>query len=66
MGGTKDPVGTVLLGKPKGLSALAALLRGLEVPDGEIEMACRVLAEQLHYEVERVSVTPAILRRLRL
>ena len=66
MGGTKDAVGTVLLGKPKGLSALAALLRGLEVPDGEIETACRALAEHLHYEVARVSVTPTILRRLRL
>jgi hypothetical protein len=66
MGGMKDGVGTVLLGKPKGLIALAALLRGLEVPGAEIETACRALAEQLHYQVERVSVTPAILRRLRL
>ena len=66
MGGTKDAVGTVLLGRPKGLSALVALLRGLEVPGAEIEAACRALTEQLHYEVERVSVTPAILRRLRL
>jgi len=66
MGGTKDAVGTVLLGRPKGLSGLAALLRGLEVPGAEIEAACRALTEQLHYEVARVSVTPAILRRLRL
>ena len=66
LGGTKDAVGTVLLGRPKGLSALVALLRGLEVPGAEIEAACRALTEQLHYEVERVSVTPAILRRLRL
>jgi len=66
MGGRKDAVGTVLLGKPKGLSALTALLRGLEVPGAEIETACRAMAEQHHYEVARVSVTPTILRRLRL
>jgi hypothetical protein len=66
MGGTKDAVGTVLLGKPKGLSALAALLRGLEVTGAEVETACRALTEQLHHEISRVSVTPAILRRLRL
>ena len=66
MGGTKDPVGTVLIGKPRGLSALTALLRGLEAPGAEIEAACRVLTEQLHYEIPHVNVTPAILRRLRL
>lgn len=66
MGGTKDAVGTVLIGKPRGLSALTALLRGLEAPGAEIEAACRVLTEQLHYEIPHVNVTPAILRRLRL
>ena len=66
MGGTKDAVGTVLIGKPKGLSALMALLRGLEVPGAEIETACRALTKQLHHEIAHVNVTPAILRRLRL
>jgi hypothetical protein len=66
MGGTKDAVGTVLIGKPRGLSALTALLRGLEAPGAEIEAACRVLTERLHYEIPHVNVTPAILRRLRL
>jgi len=66
MGGTKDAVGTVLLGKPKGLSALTALLRGLEVPGAEIETACRALTKQGHHEIAHVNVTPAILRRLRL
>jgi len=41
MGGAKDGVGTVLLGKPKGLSALTVLLRGLEITPAEIETACR-------------------------
>jgi len=66
MGGRKDAVGTVLLGKPKGLSALTALLRGLEVPGAEIETACRALTKQLHHEIAHVKVTPAILQRLRL
>ena len=66
MGGRKDAVGTVLLGKPKGLSALTALLRGLEVPGAEIETACRALTKQLHHEIAHVNVTPVILRRLRL
>ena len=66
MGGRKDDVGTVLLGMPKGLSALTALLRGLEVPGAEIETACRALTKQLHHEIAHVNVTPVILRRLRL
>jgi len=66
MGGRKDAVGTVLLGKPKGLSALTALLRGLEVPGAEIETVCRALTKQLHHEIAHVNVTPVILRRLRL
>src|SRR5437879_13572914 len=39
LGGAKDGVGTVLLGKPKGLSALTAVLRGLDVAPAEIETA---------------------------
>jgi hypothetical protein len=66
MGGTKDAVGTVILGTPKGLSGLAALLRGLEVADAAIESACQALTRQPSHEIARVNVTPAILRRLRL
>jgi hypothetical protein len=67
MGGAKDGVGTVLIAKPKGLSALTALLRGLEIAPAEIETACRVLTEQPHYEIRRgLNVTAAVLGRLRL
>ena len=67
MGGAKDGVGTVLLGKPMGLIALAALLRALDVPRAEIQTACQALNEHPHYEIRQgVNVTPEVLRRLRL
>jgi len=66
MGGAKDGVGTVLLGKPKGLSALTAFLRGLDVAPAEIETACRAITTEPHYEIRHANVTPAILQRLRL
>jgi hypothetical protein len=66
MGGAKDGVGTVLLGKPRGLRALTSLLQGLEVPSAEIETACRALVEQSHHEIRHVNVTTTVLRRLRL
>ena len=67
MGGAKDGVGTVLLGKPKGLSALTVFLHGLDVASAEIATACRVLTEQPHYEIRHgLNVTAAVLGRLRL
>ncbi len=66
MGGAKDGVGTVLLGKPKGPSALTAFLHGLELATAEIEMACRAITKEPHYEIRHANVTPAILQRLRL
>ena len=67
MGGAKDRVGTVLLGKPKGLSALTVFLHGLDVASAEIATACRVLTEQPHYEIRHgLNVTAAVLGRLRL
>ncbi len=66
MGGAKDGVGTVLLGKPMGLIALAALLRALDVPRAEIQTACQAMNEHPHYEFQGVNVTPEVLRRLRL
>jgi len=67
MGGAKDGVGTVLIAKPKGLSALTAFLRGLGVAPAEIEMACRAITKEPHYEIRHgLNATAAVLRRLRL
>ena len=66
MGGAKDGVGTVLLGKPKGLDALVVLLRSLGIAHTEIVTACQMLTEQSHYAIQGVTLTPAVLRRFRL
>ncbi len=67
MGGAKDGVGTVLLGKPKGLSALTVFLHRLDVAPGEIATACRGMTKETHYEIRHgLKVTAAVLRRLRL
>ena len=65
-GGSKDRVGAVLLGRPRGLDVLTALLRGLGIAHGEIVTACQVLTEQPHYVIPDIMWTPAILRRFRL
>jgi hypothetical protein len=65
-GGSKDRVGTVLLGRPQGLEALGALLRSLGITHAKIITACQVLMEQPHYVIPDVSLTPAIVRRFRL
>jgi hypothetical protein len=59
-------VGAVELGKPTGLEALTALLQTLHVPSSEIEIACRVLTTEPHYEIPNVTVTPETFRRLGL
>jgi hypothetical protein len=67
MGGAKDGMGTVLLGKPKGLSALTVFLHRLDVAPGEIATACRAITKETHYEIRHgLKVTAAVLRRLRL
>ena len=65
-GGSKDRVGAVLLGRPRGLDVLTALLRGLGIAHGEIVTACQVLTEQPHYVIPDVTLTPFLLRRFRL
>ena len=45
-GGSKDAVGTILLGSPAGLEALAAFLRKIGLASSEIETARRALSEQ--------------------
>jgi hypothetical protein len=65
-GGSKDRVGTVLLGRPQGVDALAALLRGLGIAHGEIVTACQALTEQPHYMFPGVMLTPAVVRRFHL
>ena len=64
LGGSKDGVGTVLIGTPKGVDALAALLEQIGVGRSEIETACKVLAEQTYHQIPRVKMTPTTLRRL--
>jgi len=63
-GGSKDAVGTVLLGSPAGLEALAAFLRKIGLASSEIETARRVLSEQAHHELPDVKLSPPILRQL--
>ena len=63
-GGSKDAVGTILLGKPEGLNALTAFLRMLGLASQEIEIARGVLSEQSHYELPDVKLSPTILRQL--
>ena len=63
-GGSKDAVGTVLLGSPAGLEALAAFLRKIGLASSEIEIARRVLSEQAHHELPDVKLSPTILRNL--
>ena len=65
-GGSKDRVGTVLLGRPQGVDALTALLRGLGIAPGEIVTACHVLTEQTHHVIPDVMLTPAVVRRFHL
>jgi len=64
LGGSKDDVGTVLIGTPKGIDALTALLDKIGVGRSEIETACKVLAEQPYHQISNVKLTPTILRRL--
>jgi hypothetical protein len=62
-GGSKDAVGTVLLGTPAGLEALTAFLRKIGLASPEIEIARRVLSEQSHYEIPDVKISATILRQ---
>jgi hypothetical protein len=64
IGGSKDAVGTVLLGSPAGLDALTAFLYKLGLTSKEIEIARRVLSEQPHFAFRDVKVSPAVLRQL--
>src|SRR5437762_8431193 len=63
-GGSKDAVGTVLLGSPAGLEALAAFLRKIGLASSEIEISRRVLSEQANQELPDVKLSPTILRNL--
>ena len=65
-GGHKDGVGTVELGKPKDIEALASLLRKLQIPPTEIEIACRVLTTEPHHEIPNVILRRGIFRQLGL
>jgi hypothetical protein len=65
-GGHKDGVGTIELGKPKGIEALALLLRKLQIPPTEIEIAGRVLTTELHHEIPNVILRLGIFRQLGL
>ena|SRR5882672_2601821 len=64
LGGSKDGVGTVLIGTPKGVDALTALLEKIGVGRSEIETACKALAEQPYHQIPNVKLRPPILRRL--
>src|SRR6266853_776820 len=63
-GGSKDAVGTILLGKPEGLEALVGFLRRIGLASPEIEIARGVLSEQSHHEIPDVKLPQTILRQL--
>jgi len=65
-GGHKDGVGTIELGKPKDIEALTSLLRKLQIPPTEIEIACRVLTTELRHEIPNVILRRGIFRQLGL
>jgi hypothetical protein len=65
-GGHKDGVGTIELGKPKGIEALTSLLWKLQIPSIEIEIACRVLTTEPHHEIPNVVLRRGIFRQLGL
>ena len=65
-GGHKDGVGAIELGKPKDIEALASLLRKLQIPPTEIEIACRVLTTEPHHEIPNVILRVGIVRQLGL
>jgi len=65
-GGRKDGVGTVELGKPKDIEDLASLLRKLQIPPTEIEIACRVLTKEPHHKIPNVILRRGIFRQLGL
>ncbi len=64
LGGSKDDVGTVLIGTPKGVDALTVLLQKIGVGRSEIETACKVLAEQPYHQIPNVKLSATFLRRL--
>jgi hypothetical protein len=64
LGGSKDGVGTILIGTPRGVNGLTALLEKIGVGRSEIETACKVLAEQPYHQVPGVKLTTTMLRRL--
>jgi len=63
VGGSKAGVGTVLMAKRMGLGGLSAFLASLSIASSEIESACRVLTEELHYDIPDVRLTRVALRR---
>src|SRR4029453_13758092 len=65
-GGSKDRVGTVLLGRPQGLGAVIVLLRSLGIAEAEINTGSQVLTDQPYYTIQDVVLTPAVLRRFRV
>jgi hypothetical protein len=64
-GGSKDRVGTILLGRPQGLGAVIVFLRSLGVAEAEINTASQILTDQSYYTIRDVVLTPAVLRRFR-
>jgi hypothetical protein len=65
-GGHKDGLGTIELGKPKDIEALTSLLRKMQIPPTEIEIACRVLTTEPHHEIPNVILRRGIFRQLGL
>jgi len=63
-GGSKDAVGTILLGTPAGLDALTAFLRKIGLASSEIEIARRALSEQPHHELPDMKLSPTTLQQL--
>ena len=65
-GGKKDGVGAFSLGKARGYDALAALLEKVGVQPADVDMALQSLSAQPHHEIQNVSLTQEVIRKLAL
>jgi len=65
-GGKKDGVGAFSLGKASGYDALAALLEKVGVQSAAVDMALQLLSAQPHHEIQNVTLTQDVIRKLGL
>ena len=65
-GGKKDGVGAFLLGRATGFDALTALLRTVGASPADVETALQVLTAEPHHEIQHITLTQDLIRKLGL